>query len=58
MFRRILVPIDCSATSNCGLDEAIGPATDRKAKICLLDVVDELIVARWGKRLGLYAVEL
>jgi len=44
MFSRILVPIDGSPTSNRGLDEAIGLATDQKAKICLLHVVDELVV--------------
>ncbi len=44
MFRRILVPIDGSPTSNRGLDEAIGLASDQKASICLLHVVDELVV--------------
>jgi nucleotide-binding universal stress UspA family protein len=44
MFRRILVPIDGSSTSNRGLDEAIGLASDQKAKICLLHVIDELVV--------------
>ena len=44
MFRRILVPIDGSPTSNRGLDEAIDLARDQKAKICLLHVVDELVV--------------
>src|SRR5208282_3482885 len=42
MFRRILVPIDGSPTSNRGLDEAIGLATDQKARICLLHVADEI----------------
>jgi nucleotide-binding universal stress UspA family protein len=44
MFRRILVPIDGSTTSNRGLEEAIGLASDQKAKICLLHVIDELVV--------------
>jgi len=44
MFRRILVPIDGSPTSNRGLEEAIGLASDQKAKICLLHVIDELVV--------------
>jgi nucleotide-binding universal stress UspA family protein len=44
MFRRILVPIDGSSTSNRGLDEAISLASDQKAKICLLHVVDELVL--------------
>jgi len=43
MFRRILVPIDGSPTSNRGLDEAIKLAADQKATIGLLHVVDELI---------------
>ena len=48
MFRRILVPIDGSTTSNRGLEEAIGLASDQKAKICLLHVVDELAVGADG----------
>lgn len=44
MFRRILVPLDGSPTSNRGLDEAIELAGDQKARIALLHVVDELIV--------------
>ena len=45
MFRRILVPIDGSPTSNRGLEEAIGLARNQKARICLLHVVDELVIA-------------
>ena len=48
MFCRILVPIDGSTTSNRGLEEAIGLASDQKAKICLLHVVDELAVGADG----------
>ena len=44
MFRRILVPIDGSATSRRGLDEAIALAKDQSAKIFLLHVVDERVV--------------
>ena len=44
MFRRILVPIDGSPTSNHGLEEAIGLASDQKAQICLLHVIDAMIV--------------
>jgi nucleotide-binding universal stress UspA family protein len=44
MFRRILVPIDGSPTSNRGLDEAIDLASDQKATICVMHVVDELVV--------------
>lgn len=45
MFRRILVPLDGSPTSNRGLEEAIDLAGDRKATICLLHVIDELAVS-------------
>jgi len=44
MFRRILVPIDGSPTSSLGLDEAIDLASDQKAKMCLVHVVDEMVV--------------
>jgi nucleotide-binding universal stress UspA family protein len=43
MFHRILVPIDGSPTSNRGLEEAIGLASDQKRRICLLHVIDELV---------------
>ena len=36
MFRRILVPIDGSPTSNQGLEEAIALAKDQPARLCLL----------------------
>lgn len=41
MFKRILVPIDGSATSNQGLQQAIQLAKDQKATLLLLHVVDE-----------------
>jgi len=41
MFKRILVPIDGSATSNQGLQQAILLAKDQKATLLLLHVVDE-----------------
>jgi nucleotide-binding universal stress UspA family protein len=46
MFRRILVPIDGSHTSNVGLEEAIKMAMDQDATLCLLHVVDELSVTQ------------
>jgi nucleotide-binding universal stress UspA family protein len=46
MFRRILVPVDGSAPSRRGLDEAIALAKDQAARICLLHVIDESIVTR------------
>jgi nucleotide-binding universal stress UspA family protein len=44
MFRRILVPIDGSPTSNKGLEEAMALAQDQAARLCLLHVVDETMV--------------
>jgi nucleotide-binding universal stress UspA family protein len=41
MFKRILVPIDGSPTSNRGLEQAIALAKDQSAQLCLLHVVDE-----------------
>ena len=46
MFRRILVPIDGSPTSNRGLEQAIALSSDPSARLCLLHVVDELVVTQ------------
>ena len=40
MYRRILVPLDGSATAERGVREAIGLAAE-KATLCLLHVVDD-----------------
>ena len=45
MYRRILVPIDGSKTSMIGLTHAIGLAKDQKARLRVLNVVDELVIA-------------
>lgn len=44
MYQRILVPIDGSATSNRGLDEAIQLARQTGAQLQLMHVVDELVL--------------
>ena len=41
MFRKILVPVDGSATAAKGLREAIELAKDQKAKLRIVHVVDE-----------------
>src|SRR5512133_532189 len=41
MYKRILVPLDGSATSERGLREAIGLAGENKSRLILLHVVDE-----------------
>jgi nucleotide-binding universal stress UspA family protein len=43
MYQRILVPVDGSATSNCGLDESIRLAKLTGARLRLIHVVDSLI---------------
>jgi nucleotide-binding universal stress UspA family protein len=43
-YKRILVPVDGSATSNAGLKEALKLAKSQHAKVCVLHVVDEMIV--------------
>ncbi len=40
MYKQILCPIDGSATSDCGMTEALKLAKDQKAKIHFLHVVD------------------
>jgi len=46
MYKRILVPVDGSHTSTLGLQEAIRIATDEGARLRLISVVDELVVAQ------------
>ena len=43
-YRRILVPVDGSPTSNLGLIEAVRLAKDQAATLRLVHVLDELIV--------------
>lgn len=44
MYKRILVPVDGSATSHCGLREAIRLAKDQGAVLRLVHVVDEFLL--------------
>lgn len=46
MFKRILVPIDGSATANLGMREAVRLAKSQKAQLCLLHVLDEFFVTQ------------
>ena len=43
MYKRILVPVDGSATAMRGLKEAIGLASAHKARLLVLNVVDETL---------------
>src|SRR6476660_4309043 len=45
MYRRILVPVDGSAASLVGLRHAIGLAKDQRARLRVLNVVDDGIFA-------------
>jgi nucleotide-binding universal stress UspA family protein len=44
MYRKILVPVDGSNTSLLGLDHAIALASDQKASIRILNVIDEMVL--------------
>lgn len=46
MYQRILVPVDGSHTSTLGLQEAIRIAIDQRARLRLINVVDELVVTQ------------
>ena len=46
MYQRILVPVDGSHTSTLGLQEAIRIAIDQRARLRIIHVVDELVVAQ------------
>ena len=41
MHQQLLVPLDGSATAECGFQEALRLAEQLKAKLCLLNVIDE-----------------
>ena len=44
MYKRILVPVDGSKTSNAALDQAIGLARDQKAELRVVYVIDEAAI--------------
>jgi nucleotide-binding universal stress UspA family protein len=44
VYKRILVPVDGSPTSNAGLKEALRLAKDQSARLRLVHIVDNLIV--------------
>jgi nucleotide-binding universal stress UspA family protein len=46
MYQRILVPVDGSHTSTLGLREAIRIALDQRARLRLISVVDEYVIAQ------------
>lgn len=46
MYQRILVPVDGSHASTLGLQEAIRLAIDQSARLHLISVVDEFVIAQ------------
>ena len=55
MYGKILVPVDGSETSACGLDEAIKIAGKLGSRIRLVHIMNELVFGGGG---GLYASDL
>ena len=58
MYQRILVPIDGSATSNRGLDEAVKLARLTGASLRLLHVVDAMMFATGFETYTAYAADV
>ena len=52
MFKRILVPVDGSSTSNRGLEQAVQLARGNGATLCLLHVVDEHIIVQHAEAMA------
>ena len=44
MYRRIFVPVDGSPTSTLGLKHALGLAKDQRARVRVLNVIDETVI--------------
>jgi nucleotide-binding universal stress UspA family protein len=44
VYKRILIPVDGSPTSMAGLREALRLAKNQKAKVRLINIVDELMI--------------
>ena len=52
MFKRILVPIDGSSTSNRGLQQAVQLARGNGTTVCLLHIVDEHIIVQQAEAMA------
>lgn len=52
MFKRILVPVDGSSTSNRGVEQAVKLARSDGATLCLLHVVDERVIVQYAEGLA------
>lgn len=61
MYKRILVPVDGSKTSNAALDQAIGLARDQKAELRVVYVIDEAAIvagSEYGDMLGVEKAQI
>src|SRR5688572_22563322 len=52
MFKRILVPVDGSSASTAGLEQALEFARDQKAKLRIIHIVDETVLAEYPEMIG------
>lgn len=57
-YKRILVPVDGSRTSQLGLKEAIGLAKAQRATLMLVHVVDEHVIVMSSMEAGAYLGDL
>ncbi len=57
-YRKIMVPVDGSATSNLGLREGIRLAKEQGASILLVHVVDQHYVVTSGMEAGMFVDDL
>ncbi len=61
MYKRILVPVDGSKTSDAALDQAIGLAKEQKADLRVIYVVDEASIiagSEYGDMIGLEKTQI
>jgi len=47
VYRRILVAVDGSATSKLALRHALGLGKDQRARVRLLNVIEDVAIAQW-----------
>ena len=52
MYKRILVPVDGSSAATAGLEQAVEFARDQKAKLRIIHIVDETVLAEYPEMIG------
>ena len=61
MYKRILVPVDGSKTSDAALDQAVGLAREQKADLRVIYVVDEAAIvagSEYGDMIGVEKTQI